>query len=148
MPEEPRRAFGADRLEAGEGGQIWLVCAAPKAWLPRQDKTLTRAEYPGTAVDWQGGVFEVLRAQPLADGGMRYCLAPWEEGHAIRRMEQYDAASETARRAESNDTMPVPSKNRCRSRLPENDRLFWLLPDPRVSPTDRKSASRPFQPRL
>lgn len=103
MPEESRRAFGADRLEAGEGGQIWLVCAAPKSWLPRQDKTLTRAEYPGTAVDWQGAVFEVLRAQPLADGGMRYCLAPWAERHAIRRMERYDAASEADRRAESAD---------------------------------------------
>ena len=103
MPEESRRVFGGDRLEAGAGGEIWLVCAAPKSWLPRQDKTLTRAEYPGTAVDWEGRVFEVLRAEPLADGGMRYRLAPWEEGHAIRRMEQYDAASEAARGAESED---------------------------------------------
>jgi hypothetical protein len=103
MPEESRRAFGADRLETGKGGEIWLVCASPKSWLPRQDRTLTRAEYPGTAVDWEGRVFEVLRAEPLADGGMRYRLAPWEEGHAIRRMEQYDETSEAARATESDD---------------------------------------------
>lgn len=103
MPEQSLRAFGADRLEAGEGGQIWLVCSAPKSWLPRQEKTLTKAEYPGTAIDWQGGLFEVLRAEPLADGGMRYRLAPWEEGHAIRRMERYDVDSEAARGTESDD---------------------------------------------
>jgi hypothetical protein len=103
MPEQSRRAFGTDRLEAGDGGDTWLVCAVPKSWLPRQDKTLTRAEYPGTAVDWDGGVFEVLGAEPLADGGMRYRLAPWEEGHAIRRMERYDEDSEAARGTESDD---------------------------------------------
>ena len=103
MREEPRRAFGADRIETAEGGEIWVVSPNPKAWLPRQEKTLTRAEYPGTAVDWMGGVFEVLRAEPLPDGGMRYRLAPWEDAHTIRRMERYDADSETARAAESRD---------------------------------------------
>ncbi|MEP6995818.1 MAG: hypothetical protein ABI968_14945 [Acidobacteriota bacterium] len=103
MGEESRRAFGADRLDAGAGGEIWLVCPVPKSWAPRQDKTLTRAEYPGTAVSWQGGVFEVLRAEPLTDGSIRYRLAAWEEGHAIRRMEQYDDASQAARETESGD---------------------------------------------
>ena len=103
MPEDALRAFGQDRLEEGEGGEVWLVCPLPKAWLPRRERTLTTAEYPGTAVAWHGGVFEVLRAEPQADGAIRYRLGPWSEGHAIRRMEQYDEASETARGAEQDD---------------------------------------------
>ncbi|HWZ85965.1 MAG TPA: hypothetical protein VN032_07190 [Thermoanaerobaculia bacterium] len=34
---------------------------------------------------------------------MRYRLAPWEDVHAIRRMERYDAASEEAREGERRD---------------------------------------------
>jgi hypothetical protein len=103
MHDDTRRAFGEDRLEAGGDGEVWLHCPAPKAWLARRPKTLTTAEYPGTAVEWQGGVFEVLRTEPQADGSIRYRLAPWEEAHAIRRMERYDAASEVARGAEQLD---------------------------------------------
>jgi hypothetical protein len=111
MPEETRRAFGADRLEAGGGGPV-LVCPAPKSWKPRKGKTLTSAEYPGTAVEWGGGIFEVLQAEHLQDGGMRYRLAPWAEGHAIRRLEQYDEASERAREGEQIDRRDSVRKRR------------------------------------
>lgn len=98
-----RRAFGEDRLDSGSSGEIWLHCPVPKSWLPRREKTLTTAEYPGTAVEWQGEVFEVVRAEPQADGAMRYRLEPWPEAHAIRRMERYDAPSELARGEERLD---------------------------------------------
>ena len=97
MTEAAQRAFGGDRLEGGPGEEMSLVCPLPKAWLPRRERTLTTAEYPGTAVEWAGRVFEVRRAEPLPDGGIRYRLAPWTEGHAIRRMERYDEASEGER---------------------------------------------------
>ncbi len=97
MTEAAQRAFGGDRLEGGPGDEMSLVCPLPKAWLPRRERTLTTAEYPGTAVEWAGRVFEVRRAEPLPGGGIRYRLAPWTEGHAIRRMERYDEASEGAR---------------------------------------------------
>ena len=100
MTEASQRAFGGDRLEGGPGGEMSLVCPIPKAWLPRRERTLTTAEYPGTAVEWAGHVFEVRRAEPLAGGGIRYSLAPWTEGHAIRRMERYDEASEGERTGE------------------------------------------------
>ena len=103
MPEDARRAFGQDRLEEGEGGEVWLICPVPKAWLPRRPRTLTTAEFPGTAVEWQGGVFEVLRSEPQPDGAVRYGLGPWPEAHAIRRMERYDEDSEAARGAEQDD---------------------------------------------
>lgn len=103
MPEDARRAFGQDRFEAGEGAEVSLICPLPKAWLPRRDRTLTTPEFPGTAVDWQGSIFEVLRVEPQPDGAVRYRLGPWPDGHAIRRMERYDADSEAARGAEQDD---------------------------------------------
>src|SRR5215831_706096 len=99
-PEEIRRTFGEDRLDSGASGEIWLHCPVPKSWLPRREKTRTRAEYPGTAVEWHGEIFEVVQEEPQADGAVRYQLAPWPEAHAIRRMERYDAESEAARGAE------------------------------------------------
>jgi len=102
-PAEARRAFGEDRLDSGAPGWIWLHCPVPKTWLPRRTRTLTSAEYPGTAVEWQGEIFEVVHSEPQADGAVRYRLAPWPEAHAIRRMERYDAESEAARGAERLD---------------------------------------------
>lgn len=100
MIEPPPRPLGTDRIEAGPGGQVVLVCPLPKSWTPRKAGTHTSPEYPGTAVEWEGRLFEVIRADPTADGGMRYGLAPWEEGHVIRRLERYDEASERAREDE------------------------------------------------
>ena len=111
MPEETRRAFGADRLEEAAGGLV-LLCPGPKSWKPRIARTLTSAEYPGTAVDWAGGIFEVLQAEHLQDGGVRYRLGPWPDGHAIRRLEQYDEASERARDTEQTDRRDGVRKRR------------------------------------
>lgn len=100
MTEAAPRAFGTDLLQAGPGEELSLVCPIPKSWLARKERTLTSAEYPGTAVEWEGRVFEVRGAEPLPGGGVRYRLAPWTEGHAIRRLERYDEASEGARAGE------------------------------------------------
>ncbi len=60
-------------------------------------------EHPGTAVEWDGLLYEVREAEPQPDGGMRYCLAPWEESHVIRRAERYDALTEEIRENERRD---------------------------------------------
>jgi hypothetical protein len=61
------------------------------------------AEYPGTAVEWDGRVYEVRDSIPAADGSIRYRLVPWDDRHAIRRVERYDAASEAAHEREQGD---------------------------------------------
>jgi len=66
-------------------------------------RTLTSAEHPGTAVEWDEFLYEVTEAEPRADGGMRYALAPWEDRHAVRRAERYDAVTEEIRSAERRD---------------------------------------------
>jgi hypothetical protein len=94
-------AFGTDRLESGADGRVVLVCSTSKGWRPRASGVAwRRAEHPGTAVKWDGEIFEVVTAEPVADGQIRYELARWRHEIAIRSLERYDRASEAARAGE------------------------------------------------
>jgi hypothetical protein len=90
---------GSDRARR-TGAKVILQSAIVKGWTPRTAKTLTSAEFPGTAVLWDEEYFEVLEATPLQTGGVRYLLGPWSDHHTIRTFEQYDAASEELRVAD------------------------------------------------
>ena len=79
------------------------MCPIAKSWTARVPRTLTSAEHPGTAVDWDGILYEVREAEPTADGGVRYGLLPWEDRHAVRRAERYDAVTEEIRAGERCD---------------------------------------------
>ncbi|HVE66656.1 MAG TPA: hypothetical protein VNC59_08745 [Thermoanaerobaculia bacterium] len=59
-----------------------------------------RSAHPGTAISWDGALYEVLEARPLPSGEFRYLLEPWDEAHAIRTLEPYDAPSEALRARE------------------------------------------------
>jgi hypothetical protein len=113
------RAWGSDRAEVAPDGVFLLECAVGKGWLPRVAGSQTRSEHPGTAIDWQGEVYEVLAVEALAGTAVRYRLAPWEHGHAIRRIERYDEASERARQAV-----------RVEVRVDSNKRLLTILLSP------------------
>ncbi len=112
MIEPSLRAFGADRIEPGEGEEIVLRCPESKAWTARTVRTSVRAEHPGTAVAWGDRIFEVRAAEPLPEGGMRYRLSPWPESHAIRRFERYDEESERSRSRAHDDLRAGLSKRR------------------------------------
>src|SRR5579864_9833724 len=71
-----------------------------KGWTARVAKTLTTAEFPGTAVLWEERYFEVAAAISLPQGGVRYVLEPWREHLAMRVTDRYDADSEAFRLAE------------------------------------------------
>jgi hypothetical protein len=92
-------AIGSDRTRTA-GGKVILQSTIPKGWTPRVARTNTSAEFPGTAVMWEGEHFEVLEATPLPTGGVRYVLAPWRDEHTIRILEHYDEASEAQRHAD------------------------------------------------
>jgi hypothetical protein len=93
------QAYGSDRVRAGDGERVMLLSRIPKAWTPRAPKTLTTAEFPGTAVLWEDRYFEVVDAEPLPQGGVRYVLEPWQEMHAMRTIDHYDDAHEQERLA-------------------------------------------------
>jgi hypothetical protein len=70
-----------------------------KGWKAREEAP-RRALHPGTAVSWEGRVFEVVEARARSDGGVEYSLAPWREDLAIRSLERYDEPSERERAGE------------------------------------------------
>jgi len=90
-------AYGSDRVRPGDGEQFVLLSRIAKRWTPRAVKTPTSAEFPGTAVLWEGRYFEVVDAEALPQGGARYVLEPWRDMHAMRTTDRYDADSEAER---------------------------------------------------
>jgi hypothetical protein len=112
MTDVPLRAFGADQIEESSREELALLCPVSKAWTARTNRTAVRSEHPGTAVAWGDRIFEVRAADPLPGGGVRYRLAPWEEGHAIRRFERYDEESERRRSAAWKDLADGMRKRR------------------------------------
>lgn len=98
MIAEMPRPLGGDRLEKGPGTGLWLDSAAPKeGWVARSPATVTSAEHPGASILWEEERWEVLEADDLPGGRVRYLLAPWDERHAIRVSYAYDERSEAER---------------------------------------------------
>jgi len=91
------QAYGSDRVRPGDGEQLILLSRIAKNWTPRGVKTLTSAEFPGTAVLWEERYFEVVVAEGLPQGGVRYVLEPWRDMHVMRTTDRYDAESEAER---------------------------------------------------
>jgi len=91
------QAFGSDRVRSGDGEQIVLSSRLSKGWTPRVPKTLTSAEFPGTAILWEERYYEVVSAEALQQGGVRYVLEPWRENNAMRVTDRYDEESEAGR---------------------------------------------------
>jgi hypothetical protein len=76
---------------------VLLDCPAGKGWRARQHGSRTWAEHPGTAVRWDGELYEVFGIEPLEGTAVRYRLVPWDHRHAIRSIEPYDRSAEDAR---------------------------------------------------
>ena len=89
---------GSDRVRV-DGERIVLSSRLPKGWTARAARTLTSAEFPGTAVLWEEQYFEVVGAEPLPLG-VRYTLEPWRDHHAMRVTARYDDDAEAALAAE------------------------------------------------
>jgi hypothetical protein len=94
------QAYGTDRVAVAADGSWTISSRRSKGWTARVPRTLTTAEFPGTAVLWDDQYFEVVSATPLPDDAVRYVLAPWADQHAIRVSDRYDAGSEEKRDAE------------------------------------------------
>ena len=87
------RPYGSDRVRES-GGKVILHSRLSKGWTPRTPKSATHSEFPGTAILWDDQYYEVIAAEPLPAGGVRYVLGPWKDENAMRVFEGYDDASE------------------------------------------------------
>jgi hypothetical protein len=110
------QAYGSDRVRA-DGERIVLLSRLAKAWTPQAAKTLTTAEFPGTAVLWEERYFEVVSAAALPAGGVRYVLEPWRELHAMRTIDHYDEAHEAARVSEHRTQLARETKRKSANAL-------------------------------
>jgi hypothetical protein len=84
---------GSDRFRMA-GERVFLQSRLPKGWIARRAKEGTHAEFPGTAVLWEDRYYEVVDADLIPSGGVRYILEPWNDAHTIRVFAEYSAESE------------------------------------------------------
>ena len=104
--------YGEDSVSSPVAGR-WLVsCPHPKSWTARSAATRLSAEFPGTAVRWDGAVYEVVSVSTADSGFTVYTLVVWPEAQAIRRLEPYDAESEAVRRADRSKEIERRRKRR------------------------------------
>lgn len=83
------RPVGRDRLEPAGDGTVVLLSLRPKGWSGREEVAPRSPVRPGTAVRWEGELWEVLRVEPRAGGGWRHVLAPWDERNLVRSVAEY-----------------------------------------------------------
>lgn len=86
------RAFGGDRVHTDAAGRVILSSRTPKGWNARVPRTNTSVAHPGTAVQWDEAIYEVVEAEQVGEG-YRYVLEPWREENAMRVVDVYDAAT-------------------------------------------------------
>jgi hypothetical protein len=98
------QAYGSDRFRLA-GERVILYSRLPKGWTPRQNRQGTHAEFPGTTVYWDETYLEVITADALPAGGVRYVLEPWREEHTIRVFQHYDENSEARLQADSQQVL-------------------------------------------
>ena len=96
---------GRDRAVEQRDGRWTIVAPVSKGWHPRRPRTRISPEHPGTAVSWDGELFEVVGEDESSGGEVRYLLARWEDRHTIRVLEHYDDASEERRARERIDAV-------------------------------------------
>ena len=106
---------GRDRASERRDGTWAILAPLGKGWHARRPRTRISPEHPGTAVSWDGELFEVVGVEETGGGGVRYALARWEDRHTIRVLENYDEASEDRRAADRADG------------LRRRNRRHWLL---------------------
>lgn len=106
---------GSDRVRVA-GDKIILFSRIAKGWTARVPRSGTHSEHPGTAVLWDERYYEVLHADVMQGGGIRYVLFAWRDDMTIRDFQLYDDASEARIAADWEAVM----------RQRKHGRLAWL----------------------
>ena len=92
------RACGRDRVSAGDAPDEYFIDAPhSKGWTPRKLSSRTARPHPGTAIEWEGELWEVIDARGRDTGGIRYRLRRWADDQVVRTRDSYDEPAEQRR---------------------------------------------------
>ena len=116
------RPHGRDRLEPTDDGTVVLLSLRPKGWTGRPEVPPRAPVLPGTAVRWDGALWEVLRVEARAGGGFRHVLAPWDERFLVRSVETYGEESDAAAPPREPAPAPAPISTPDSAAFPEEGR--------------------------
>ena len=118
MPEP----HGRDRVALLDNGQISLGSLRPKGWEGRNEP-VGPVVRPGTAVQWDDALYEVLRVETSPAGGTRYLLALWALPDSIVEAVTFHHSPDHCL---ASDLAPMPAvhmadilEHQCRSGLKE-----------------------------
>lgn len=101
------RPLGRDRLEPTSDETIVLLSLHPKPWAGREEVSPRAPVLPGTAVRWDGALYEVLSVEPRAGGGWRHVLSPWDDRYLVRKLVEYGVDGGEPRPSEAATEAPV-----------------------------------------
>ncbi len=129
MPPQPKSL--RDRVVTGgpnEGVEIWIYSVAAKPdWRARLKGTLTRADHPGSAIQYNGKIYELVSAEETVQWGYnhRYGLRAWDSAFAIRTLAAYTPEAEAAVEARQRE-----EARKAGFRI----RVLWLFPFAGLAP--------------
>src|SRR5512133_3292866 len=95
------RPLGRDRIEPTSDETIVLLSLRPKSWTGREEVSPRAPVVPGTAIRWEGELYEVLRVELRAGGGYRHVLAPWDDRYLVRNLVEYGSEESAPLRADA-----------------------------------------------
>lgn len=97
-------AYGSDRAELLKEGGVVLLTAHHKGWRGRVSRGIDKYDHPGTAVQWDDQLWEVVSAEKTKEG-VRYLLTRWNPEHVARHCETYSEETEASQRKDRADVL-------------------------------------------
>lgn len=82
---------------AGDGVDLWVYAVHPKEeWILHSPGDRAHPERPGSAINYQDKMYEVLRLEQIVEGryAFRYGLRAWDSRHIIRHLVNYTLKSQ------------------------------------------------------
>ncbi len=142
MPAKTPKLLG-DRVEnsrPGETAERWIYSSFEKDhWHAHKAGDITRADHPGTAIQMDDGLYEIVLIEETADPNypLRYGLKKWQAQHALRGVIHYTPETQAQAAAEFQDQAYLQS---LRSRIVWTFPFAGMMPGPLQRGWEAKTA--------
>ena len=132
-----------DRVEKGRPGEPverWIYSSFEKdLWRTHKSGDITHPDHPGTAIQMDDGLFEIVLIEETADPNypLRYGLKKWDVQHALRGVIPYTPETQAQAAAEFQDQAYLRS---LRSRIVWTFPFAGMMPGPLQRGWEAKTA--------